>query len=235
MISSTSIADTLDSSSHSADQPAKEYDAGLVTRFKAGDNDAFVEIVERYRGKMFAVGQSVLRNHADAEEIVQDTFVSAHRALAGFRGDSSLYTWLHRIAFNLSRNRYWYFFRRRRHEGRSLDSIDEESGKASLGDLIASDVPDPAREVVNQEFSGHVTLCMEKLSASQREILILRTVQDRSYGEIAETLGINVGTVKSRIARARINLRGLLAETYFGTEPGASDSCAWFGTASRLP
>src|ERR1051326_4826415 len=90
------------------------HDSTLVHRFKDGDESAFAEIVERYREKMFAVAFSTLRNRADAEEIAQDAFIRAHRGLANFRGDSALSTWLHRIALNLSRNRYWYYFRRRR-------------------------------------------------------------------------------------------------------------------------
>src|ERR1700677_3557304 len=80
-----------------------DYDAKLVNRFNSGDEDAFVEIMARYRSKVSAIAFSHLRNHADAEEITQDTFIRAHRGLARFRGDSSLATWLHRIAFNLDR------------------------------------------------------------------------------------------------------------------------------------
>src|SRR5581483_7928815 len=98
-----------------------QYDAALVQRFHAGDETAFVEIVTRYRAKMFSVAFSRLRNRADAEEIAQDTFIRAHRGLANFRGDSALATWLYRIALNLSRNRYWYHFRRSRHTTRSFD------------------------------------------------------------------------------------------------------------------
>ena len=97
------------------------HDALLVQRFNAGDDRAFVEIMERYREKMFAIAFAHLRNRTDAEEIAQDTFIWAHRALGRFRGDSSLATWLHRITVNLTRNRYWYFFRRRRHRTLSPD------------------------------------------------------------------------------------------------------------------
>ena len=97
------------------------YDAELVRRFNAGDEAAFVEIMTRYREKIFSVALALLRNRADAEEIAQDTFIRAHRGLSRFRGDSSLATWLHRIAVNLARNRYWYFFRRRRQDSLSLD------------------------------------------------------------------------------------------------------------------
>jgi RNA polymerase sigma-70 factor (ECF subfamily) len=96
-------------------------DAVLVRRFNAGDPAAFVEIVTRYRDKMFHFALRLLRNRPDAEEIAQDTFIRAHQGLAHFRGDSSLSAWLHCIALNLSRNRYRYFFRRCSHAMQSLD------------------------------------------------------------------------------------------------------------------
>jgi RNA polymerase sigma-70 factor (ECF subfamily) len=203
-------------------------DAALVRRFNAGDQAAFVEIVTRYRGKMFSIALRHLRNHADAEEIAQDTFIRAYRGLARFRGDSSLASWLHRIAFNLSCSRYWYFFRCHRHETRAFDCAVGDDSTATFADLVAGNVPDPAREAANREFFAHVTVCMGKLSAHQREILTLRSLLDRSYEEISETLGLSLGTVKSRIARARKNLRGLLAQTYAEFEPGTSPSFQWF-------
>ena len=208
--------------------PAAAHDAELVRRFNAGDEGAFAEIIARHRGKMFAIALSVLRNHADAEEIAQDTFIRAYRCLARFRGESSLATWLHLIALNLSRNRYWYFFRRHRHETRSFDCAAGDDGQANIADLITSDVPDPAREAANREFCAHVTTCMAKLSAHQREILTLRNLLDQTYEEIAESLGLSLGTVKSRIARARKNLRVLLSQTYAGDEPGTAPSFEWF-------
>ena len=209
------------------------FDAVLVRRFNAGDEDAFVEIVMRYRKKMFAIALRHLRNHADAEEVAQDTFVRAYRGLARFRGDSSLASWLHRIAFNLSRNRYWYSYRRHCHETHSLDCALRDDSRTTFADLVASDVPDPACEAAHREFSAHVTECMGKLSAPQREILTLRNLLDHSYKDIAATLGLTVGTVKSRIARARRKLRELLAQTYVGVEPGPSPSTAWFESSRR--
>ena len=206
------------------------HDAALVHRFNGGDDSAFVEMMARHREKIFVTALSLLRNHADAEEITQDTFIRAHRGLARFRGDSSLATWLHRIAVNLSRNRYWYFFRRRRHATLSLDCPLGDEGSATFTDLVASDAPDPAREASTGEFAALVEACMEKLDARHREILTLRTILHRSYDEIAQTLGINVGTVKSRIARARENLRTLLVESCPEFSPDAEPS-EWFETA----
>jgi RNA polymerase sigma-70 factor, ECF subfamily len=191
-----------------------EYDIKLVSRFNAGDEGAFVEIMTRYRGKISSIALSHLRNHADAEEITQDTFIRAHRGLARFRGDSSLATWLHRIAFNLSRNRYKYYFCRRRHAMLSLDCAFSDDNHATFSDLIASDAPSPDREAAAGEFSDLVSECMGKLGDRQREILRLRNGLNQSYGEIADQLRISIGTVKSRIGRAREKLRELLSESY---------------------
>src|SRR5207244_3631412 len=105
----------------SAAQLEAQHDALLVHRFKAGDESAFAEIVRRHQPRILSIAWGRLRNHADAEEIAQDTFIRAHRALAAFRGESSLSTWLYRITVNLSLNRYGYFFRRGRHMARSFD------------------------------------------------------------------------------------------------------------------
>lgn len=205
------------------------YDTTLVRRFNLGDESAFTEIVNRYRSKMFSIALCHLRNHADAEEIAQDTFIRAHRGLARFRGDSSLATWLHRIAFNLSRNRYKYYFCRRRHAMLSLDCPFSEENDATFSDLIASEAPSPAREATSGEFTELVNNCMEKLGARQREILVLRNGLDQSYSEIAVSLGISIGTVKSRIGRAREKLRELIAVAYPDLPPNASPF-DWFET-----
>lgn len=187
------------------------FDMQLVQRFNAGDENAFIQVMERYQNKIFSTVLNLLHNRADAEEIVQDTFIRAHRGLAKFRGDSSLATWLYRIAVNLARNRYWYFFRRRRQDSLSLDHALGEDSDATFADLVASEAQDPAQETATEEFSSLISECMAKLEARHREILTMRNSLNLSYEDIARSLRINVGTVKSRIARARENLRELLA------------------------
>jgi RNA polymerase sigma-70 factor (ECF subfamily) len=187
-------------------------DAELVKRFHGGDESAFGEIMSRHQSRIFAAAMGLLHNHADAEEITQDTFVRAHRGLVRFRGDSSVATWLHRIAINLARNRYWYFFRRRRHATLSLDASIGQEGDSKFSDLISTSEPDPSQESSINEFVGAVDSCMEKLEPSHRKILTMRTLLDLSYEDIAAALGVNVGTVKSRIARARERLRHRLEE-----------------------
>ena len=185
-----------------------EHDVGLVIRLTGGDESAFTEIIERHRKRLFAVAFSRVWNHGDAEEIVQDTFIRAHRSLAMFRGDCSLATWLHHIAQNLARNRYWYFHRRFRHATVSLDHKVGEDESSTLLDSVACDSAGPLRETVTREFTDLVAVCMQQLDAQQRAILCL--THTHSYAEIAQEIGINIGTVKSRIARARNRLHALL-------------------------
>jgi RNA polymerase sigma-70 factor (ECF subfamily) len=210
-----------------ASASAAVIDTALIARFNAGDESAFVEIMSRYRAKIFTLTCGLLRNHADAEEITQDTFIRAHRGLARFRGDSSLATWLHRIALNLARNRYWYFFRRRRQDALSLDCALSADNAGTFSDLVADTTQDPAQEAATGEFSELIASCMQKLEPGHREILTLRNVLDHPYDKIARLLGINVGTVKSRIARARENLRVLLAAACPEFEASTPPS-AWF-------
>ena len=188
------------------------YDRELVRRVNAGDEAAFNEIVERYRTKIFGLTLGLLHNQGDAEEITQDTFIRAYRGLARFRGDASLATWLYRIAMNLARNRYWYFFRRRRHATLSLDCPLDDDSTATFADQFASEAHDPAQETASEEFTSLIAACMDRLDATHREILTMRNVLHLSYEEIAASLRLNVGTVKSRIARARERLRAQLAE-----------------------
>lgn len=210
-------------SSHTAQTFAKKnpdsateaaLDAVLVQRFNAGDETAFVQIMERYQARIFSTVLNLLHNRTDAEEVVQDTFIRAHRGLGKFRGDSSLATWLYRIAVNLARNRYWYFFRRRRQDSLSLDHALGEEGDATFADIVASADQDPAQEAATSEFTDLIAKCMEQLDRRQREILTMRNVLNLPYEEIARTLRINVGTVKSRIARARESLRAMLGEDF---------------------
>jgi len=187
-------------------------DVDLVQRFNSGDESAFLEIMGRHQSKIFAAAMSLLHNRADAEEITQDTFIRAHRGLIRFRGDSSLATWLHRIAVNLARNRYWYFFRRCRHGTLSLDAEMGEDGESRFSDIYSDAGPDPSQEYSRNEFAEAVERAMDKLEPAYRRILAMRSILDQSYEQIAAALGINVGTVKSRIARARERLRKRLAE-----------------------
>jgi RNA polymerase sigma-70 factor (ECF subfamily) len=186
----------------------------LVDRFKGGDEAAFGEIVSRYRDRIYAMVLQLLRNREDAEEVTQDAFIRAHRGLAQFRGDSSFSTWLYQIATNLARNRYWYWWRRKRDFSVSFDAPLNGDSDLTLADVIPAEVPAPDDVTVNEEFVGRIAVGMERLSSKHREVLVLRNVRNLAYEDIAQILGISVGTVKSRIARAREALREQLGEDF---------------------
>jgi len=182
-------------------------DRSLVARFKKGDETAFDEMVTRYWDRIYAMVLQLLRNTQDAEEVTQDAFIRAHRGLDKFRGDSSFSTWLYQIATNLARNRYWYWWRRKRDRSISFDQPVNGESETTLAELFPSEVETPEDVAVTNEFQDRVAEAMELLNAKHREVLVLRNVRNLSYEEIADKLGISIGTVKSRIARARESLR----------------------------
>jgi RNA polymerase sigma-70 factor (ECF subfamily) len=186
----------------------------LVDRFKSGDDAAFNEMVSRHWDRIYGMVHQLLRNQQDAEEVTQDAFIRAHRGLGNFRGEAAFSTWLYQIATNLARNRYWYWWRRRRDQTVSFDQPVSDSNSTPLSEVFSTDMATPGDITVNQELVDHIALGMEKIGAKHREVLILRNVKNLSYEEIAEVLGISVGTVKSRIARARESLRTAIGKDF---------------------
>lgn len=167
-----------------------------------GNPQAFNQLIERYWGRIFARVYQLLGNREDAEEVTQDAFARAHSGLASFRWEASFSTWLYQIASNLARNRYWYWKRRRREQTLALETPLTDDG-LTLSDLIADEAADPGDRMRWQEFQNSIHRQLERLPARHRQIMELRLIDDMSYEEISEMLGIPVGTVKSRIARAR--------------------------------
>ena len=186
----------------------------LIERVKKGDIAAYNDIVARYYDRIFARVSQLLKNKQDAEEVTQDAFIRAQRGLDSFRGDASFSTWLYQIATNLAHNRYWYWFRRKRDQSISLDQPLGDDGDLTLENLMPSEGENPAEATVTQEFVDRVSECMCDLNEKHKEVLILRNVKNLSYDEIAEQLEISVGTVKSRIARARESLRELMGSDF---------------------
>ena len=186
----------------------------LIERIKAGDMAAYNIMVIRHYDRIFSRVSQLLNNKQDAEEVTQDAFIRAHRGLENFRGDASFSTWLYQIATNLAHNRYWYWFRRKRDQSISLDQPQCDDGSLTLENMMPCADENPAEAVVTQEFVDRVSTCMQYLNDKHKEVLILRNVKNLTYDEIAQQLDISVGTVKSRIARARESLRSLLGEDF---------------------
>ncbi len=181
-------------------------DAGLVARCRNGDEAAFDELVLRHRSRAINVAFQVLRDYEDATEVAQDAFVNVYEHLDTFRGDCAFTTWLHQIVVNLARNRHRWWKRRGRQAMVSLDAaVPVAAGAAPRQFAAPGDAPDTA--TVKAEFVAAIAREMAALPLAFREVLMLRNVDNLSYEEIAGRLGCSVGTVKSRIARARAALR----------------------------
>lgn len=178
-------------------EPTEVNDRELVARCQAGDDAAFDDLVRRHQGRAFNVAWQLLRNREDATEVAQDAFVRIYRTLAGFRGECEFTTWLHQIVVNLAHNKHRWWRRRGRQE---TDTLDDERQVAAL--IVPPDVVLAQRELV-RTLSARIAA----LPVPYREVLVLRNVEELSYEEIAVVLQCEVGTVKSRIARAREALR----------------------------
>ena len=187
-------------------------DAPLLELCRNGDEAAFDELVRRHQQRALNVAYQVVRDREDAMEVAQDAFVNVYKNIGSFRGECLFTTWLHSIVVNLARNRHRWWKRR----GRSATvSLDEEfqSEDGPVAQQVAATTDSPAAEAVNAEYVVALDAAMEKLPATLREVMALRNVQELSYEEIAVALDCSVGTVKSRLARARGRLRELMNET----------------------
>ena len=167
---------------------------GLLPRLRAGNPRAFEELVIAYQHRVFGVALRMLGNRAEAEEIAQEVFLRAHRAIADFRGEARLGTWLYAIASRLCLNR--------------LASPDRRlaRGDDALMDVPAS-TPDAAAAAERAELDAALRAAIAELPDDRRLVLVLRDVEGLSYEQIAEALALDPGTVRSRLHRARMQLK----------------------------
>ena len=177
-------------------------DAQLIQLTRDGDIQAFGQLVEKYQARLFHSLVHWSGNHEDAEDIVQDTFVQAFEKLDSFEGRSAFFTWLYRIAFNLAVSR-----KRKRRPEQSLDDR-----QARMGDDVTDDDDAPDRHLLRAEQVGQVREALTRLQDDHRAILVLREMEGFCYETIGEILGVAPGTVRSRLHRARMQLRDLLKE-----------------------
>ncbi len=188
-------------------------DSSLIDRFvNYGDQEAFTQLVEKYSSRAYQIAYGILNNREDAEEVAQDTFLRIYRALQNFRGDSEFSTWMYRIVINLARNKHrWHKIRGR---GQEM-SIHAPIENARKDGELAIDLPDdrlsPDRELIYRELKEKTREAMENLPESYRLAVILRNLKELSYEEIAQILNCKVGTIKSKIARGREELKNRLS------------------------
>ena len=183
----------------------------FLERLRNGDPEAFDNLITRYSGDIYAVLYRITESAEDAADLTQETFLSALRSIRNFRGESELRTWLTRIAINHSRNRFRWWKRRRKDVTISLDSPIGESDKA-FGDSIAGEGESAEDAVLRQERETALRGALAQLPEYYREAIVLCDLEGYSYDEIATALEVNIGTVKSRIARGREELRKRLSD-----------------------
>lgn len=193
--------------------PELTCDQRIAQEMVNGRHQAYNQLVERYWGRIYTRVYSLLHNHEDAEEVTQDAFSKAFQNLSTFRWEASFSTWLYQIASNLARNKFWYWKRRQRGNQMSMDMPLNEDGYF-LHEILPDGEADPGNRLRWNEFEESIDDHLERLPDQHREVMEMRLIDDMSYEQISEELDIPVGTVKSRIARARKALsRGLgLAE-----------------------
>lgn len=173
----------------------------LVKRSQKGDTGAFEQLVTMYQDRIYALSYQLTGNYADAQDLAQNVFIRAYRALPGFRNEADFGTWLHRIAVNLSINE-----KRRKKPDVSLDNP-VQTDEGEMPRLVASNGDSPEEAYEKKEFSNMVREALWELSEEHRAVLVLREMQGYSYDEIAQMLDCTLGTVKSRINRARQALK----------------------------
>lgn len=180
-------------------------EAALIARCTTGDEAACAELVAAHQRMVYGLAFNLLGNRDDALDLSQDVFLRVFRTLSRFRGQSALRTWIYRIVVNQARNRQRWWRRRHRAEQVSLDDY-----LRNFGDLEARQDILPDRLLASKETAAKIWQAMDRLSFEQRTALILREVDGLRYDEIAYSLDVAVGTVKSRLTRARQALRAEL-------------------------
>lgn len=186
-------------------------DAVLVEQCRQGDSEAMERLILKYQNRIYNVILKICANADDAAELTQETFVKVIENIDKFEGRSSFYTWAFRIAVNLTLN---YCQRSGRRGLKSLDSEDDEhygQARQQLKEFLNDDSsPDPAAVAANKELCEIVLKALMKLDDEQRTVVVLRDIEGMNYAQIAKVLDIELGTVRSRLSRARSNLRGIM-------------------------
>jgi RNA polymerase sigma factor (sigma-70 family) len=183
-------------------------EADLVKSARRGDLKAYDELVKRYQERIYATIYHMTSNHEDANDLAQESFIKAFSALKSFKGGSTFYTWLYRIAVNKTIN----FLKQRKNKYHlSLNDIDfNAEHDPDLMALISDKTP--TRDVALSELQKKLNEALLKLSEPHRMVVVLHDVQGMSHDEIADVMGCNIGTVRSRLFYARQQLQGQLAD-----------------------
>ena len=179
----------------------------FLERLQRGEAAAFERLVAEHSGDVYALLYRLTSDGEEARDLTQETFLRAFQSIGRFRGDANLKTWIYRIAVNQARNRWRWWRRRKRDVTVSLDATDEHHEQPLGATLRNDNAIDPEQETLAREREGQLRHALLGLRRAYREAVILRDIEGFSYEEIADTLQISIGTVKSRISRGRLELR----------------------------
>lgn len=185
-------------------------EAQFIARLVARDESAFNELVLTYERRVYGLVFRMLGRRDEAEDLAQEVFVQVFKAIDQFRGESKLSTWIYRIAVNLCKNRTKYLSRRHAGEQDDIDAMAERVPMSAARAATVGDVSRPDELVEGMQLEVIVKRSIQKLDPEFREALILADVEDMPYEEIAQITSVPVGTVKSRIHRARAQLKALV-------------------------
>jgi RNA polymerase sigma-70 factor (ECF subfamily) len=189
-------------------------DGQFLERLRRREAAAFEQLVAERSSDVYALLYRLTTDAEEARDLTQETFLRAYQSIDRFRGEADLKTWIYRIAVNQARNRWRWWRRRRRDATVSLDANGERGEPPLAASLRNEDAADPEEETLAHERENQLREALLSLRRAYREAVILRDVEGLSYEEVAATLEINIGTVKSRIARGRLELRRKLEGSF---------------------
>ena len=178
----------------------------LIERLRRRDEAAFNELVRLYQQRIFRLLHRMLGDRAEAEDVAQDVFITVFKSIDGFRGDSKLSTWIYRVASNHCKNRIKHLDRRGRGKKREFDELSEHGAVESATMSPSAQIARPDEQAEANQIEAIVRAAIGELDEDQRELVVLRDVENLSYEEIQEITGLPEGTVKSRLHRARLAL-----------------------------
>jgi len=188
---------------------AHEEDSALVAGLCAGDECAYELLIQRFEQPVFNLVSRLVDDPTDAADVAQEVFLKVFRKVSGFRAESSLKTWIYRIAVNEARNQRRWFIR---HRGKEIGLEPAESDAQGPQDWLSDPGRSPYQTALDQETHALIESALQKVSPNYRAAVVLREVEGLSYEEISEVLEVSLGTVKSRILRGRESLRKHLTD-----------------------
>lgn len=211
-------------------------EASLVADLKAGSETAYEWLVARFHQPVYSLVARIVRDPADAADTTQEVFLKIFRGIGSFHGDASLKTWIYRIAIREAANQRRWWFRHKRRET-SMEGPVQDSGEGNpvpLVDTLADDADSPFESLVHSEARARVEVELRQLPEPYRTAVVLRDIEELSYEEVAEVLGVSLGTVKSRLMRGRDALRKRL-QVFMREAGGLSREAPTASAATDVP